>query len=560
MIHVTCTQCGLTISVPPTVQGRWGVCFACGARLLVPHTANGDRELDLQFESGHRISDRYVIEAPIGKGGMGVVYRAQDTLMNERVALKFLDPRIVHTQKGVRLFIQEAQVARRLRHENVVAVHDVGATPEGILYISMEYLQGQSLRAYLRSCRNQRRLVDVRLAVTLTAQILAALDYAHRIVIHRDIKPENVMLLAGEHLKVLDFGLVKVVDEECLFTDKGPDGKPTRMVGTEAYASPEQLRHADVDSRADLYAVGLIFREMLNLRTPLDDFVEVTAVRDDVAPSLLSVLQKAVQIPREDRWQTATEFRSRLLQAFDESYRAVLKPRVEVEPGREVSTDGMVFLEGGSFLMGNNSGPDEAPEFETTVDAFYIDAYPVTNRQFEEFLQATGQAPPKLWGIPDYRGPEQPVIGVTWAAAAAYAAWAGKSLPTEAQWEFAARGKENRKYPWGNQDPDAQKANYRDFLNMPSIVTMHEEGKTPDNVYDLSGNVYEWTADPFLPYDRARREAAAKTGPPKRAVRGGSWHSQADELRCSSRRGLFPESALPTVGFRCVLPVERARQ
>ncbi|MCL4691808.1 MAG: SUMF1/EgtB/PvdO family nonheme iron enzyme [Candidatus Hydrogenedentes bacterium] len=536
------------------------MCFGCGARLLVPHTANGDRELDLQFEPGHRISDRYVIEAPIGKGGMGMVYRAHDTLMNERVALKFLDPRIVHTQKGVKLFIQEAQVARRLRHENVVAVHDVSATPEGILYISMEYLQGQSLRAFLRNCRNQRRLVDVRLAVTLTAQILAALDYAHRIVIHRDIKPENVMLLAGEHLKVLDFGLAKVVDEECLFTDKGPDGKPTRVVGTEAYASPEQLRHAEIDSRADLYSVGLIFRELLNLRTPLDDFVEVTAVGAGVAPYRRGVIAKGGPIPRGDPWQTPGGLRANLLKAFDESYRATLKTRIEVEPGREVSTDGMVFLEGGSFLMGNNGIADEAPEFETTVEPFYIDAYPVTNAQFEEFLRATGRPNPKLWGIPDYRGADQPVIGVTWEDAAAYAAWAGKALPSEAQWEYAARGKENRKYPWGHQEPDAHKANYRDFLNMPSIVSMHEEGKTPDNVYDLAGNVYEWTADLFLPYDTARREAAARTGPPKRAIRGGSWRSKADELRCAARKGLFPESALPTVGFRCVLPIERAQR
>ncbi len=533
------------------------MCFACGARLLVPHTSDGERELDLQFEPGHRISDRYVIEAPVGKGGMGVVYRAHDSLMNERVALKFLDPRIVHTQKGVRLFIQEAQVARRLRHENIVAVHDVSATPDGILYISMEFLQGQSLRAYLRGHRNQRKLVNVRLAVTLTAQVLAALDYAHRIVIHRDMKPENVMLLAGERVKVLDFGLAKVVDEECLFSDKGPDGKSTRVVGTEAYASPEQLRHSEVDSRADLYTVGLLLRELLTLRTPLDEFVEVTAVRDDVSPSLLAVLQKAVQLPREDRWQTAGEFRTQLLKSFEESYRSVLEPNIEVEPGREVSTEGMVFLEGGSFLMGNKSVPDEAPEFEATVEPFFIDAYPVTNAQYEEFLRATGRPSPKLWGIPDYRGADQPVIGVTWEEAAAFAMWSGKQLPTEAQWEYAARGKENRKYPWGNYEPDAHKANYGDFLNMPSIVSMHEEGKTPDNVYDLAGNVHEWTADLYLPYDAVRREAAARTGPPKRVVRGGSWHSPASELRCTARKGLFPESAQPTVGFRCVVPFQR---
>ncbi|MCC6694651.1 MAG: SUMF1/EgtB/PvdO family nonheme iron enzyme [Candidatus Hydrogenedentes bacterium] len=521
---------------------------------MVPHADQNSSEITLDFEPGHRISDRYVIEASVGKGGMGVVYRAHDILMNERVALKFLDPRIVHTQKGVRLFIQEAQVARRLRHENVVAVHDVGASAEGILYISMEFLQGLSLRAHLRNHRTHRKLMDVRLAVALAAQILAALEYAHRNVVHRDIKPENVMLLAGERVKVLDFGLAKVVDEECLFSEPGQDGKTSRVVGTEAYASPEQLRHQEVDPRADLYSVGLIFREMLTLRTPLDDFVEVQDVRDDVSPSLFSVLQKSVQLPREDRWQSASEFRSHLLAAFNESYRAIHQASIHAASGREVSTEGMVFLEGGSFVMGNNSVPDEAPEFEFTVEPFYIDIYPVTNGQYAEFLRETGRPAPRFWGQTEYRGADQPVIGVTWDEAAAYAAWAGKELPTEAQWDFAARGKENRKYPWGNQDADAHRANYGDFLNMPSIVSMHEEGKTPENVYDLAGNVFEWTSDFFLPYDAARRVEAAKSGAPRRTVRGGSWHSPPQELRCSSRKGLFPETAQPTVGFRCVLP------
>src|SRR5690606_27844617 len=121
----------------------------------------------------------------------------------------------------------------------------------------------------------------------------------------------------------------------------------------------------------------------------------------------------------------------------------------------------------------------------------------------------------------------------------AYAAWAGKQLPTEAQWEFAARGKENRRYPWGTQEPDPHKANYGDFLNMPSIVSMHDEGRTKDGLYDMGGNVYEWTTSVFLPYDPVKREAAQQQGvAPQRVVRGGSWHSPPNELRCSFRKGL----------------------
>lgn len=522
---------------------------------MVP-SANGEAaELTLDFEAGRRIADRYVIEAPIGKGGMGVVYRARDVLMNERVALKFLRPGILQSQRGMQLFVHEAQIARRLRHENIVAVHDVSSTPEGIMYLSMEFLHGSSLRALLRHFREQRRLMDVRLAVNFAAQMLAALEYAHKSVVHRDIKPENVMILPGERVKVLDFGLAKVLDEEVQPVEG--ETKPARVVGTEAYAAPEQLRHTGVDLRADLFAVGLILREMLTLRTPIEEQVEIQAVRSDVAPSIINIVNKAIQSPKEDRWQNAADFRTRLWTAFDESYRQAALAQIHADSRREVSTEGMVLLEGGNFIMGNSSLPDEAPEFQFFVEPFYIDIYPVTNRQYAEFLKDTGRAAPKFWGLPQYVGPDQPVIGVTWAEAAAFAAWAGKQLPTEAQWEFAARGRENRKYPWGNTEPDANRANYGDHLNIPSLVMMHDEGSTPEGICDLAGNVYEWTSDFFLPYDPAKREAASQHGPPLRTIRGGSWHSPAAELRCAFRKGLFPESQLTTVGFRCVLPVKR---
>jgi len=137
----------------------------------------------------------------------------------------------------------------------------------------------------------------------------------------------------------------------------------------------------------------------------------------------------------------------------------------------------------------------------------------------------------------------------------AYAEWTGKQLPTEAQWEFAARGKDNRKYPWGNREPDPMLCNYGDMMSMPSIIGMHDEGRTPEGVHDLAGNVYEWTTDYFMPYQPG---AAKPKDPaiPRYAVRGGCWNSTPDELRCAFRKGLFPEERLNTVGFRLVLPAE----
>jgi formylglycine-generating enzyme required for sulfatase activity/tRNA A-37 threonylcarbamoyl transferase component Bud32 len=551
MIQVICAHCGLRILVPPTVQGKRGLCFNCGQHLEVPSATAAARHADLAFEPGDRVAERYVIEEPIGKGGMGMVYRAQDSLIEETVALKFMNPQLLRTEKGVRLFIHEAQIARRLRHENIVAVHDVSWTTEGILYLSMEFAEGQSLRRFLRKQRGDRRLVEVRLMVNVIRQVLAALDYAHRMVIHRDIKPENVMLLSSERVKVLDFGLAKAVHEEVLRRE-APTPDSGRMVGTLAYAAPEQVRMQSVDLRADLYAVGLLMHELLTLRTPLDPPATVPQVRDDVSPSILAVLERALAPEKERRWSSAREFRVALENAFEESYRRRVTLISTTRQG--TSTEGMVYLEGGNFLMGSNEVREEAPETEVHVAPYWMDRFPVTVAQYQKFLEATGRPEPKFWRDPQCNGPSQPVVGVTFADAQAFAAWAGKRLPTEAQWEFAARGQENRKYPWGNFPPDTTLCNFADYLGMPSIVTMHEDGQTPAGIHDLAGNVMEWTVDAFVPYQTQRADPDVAAQAPRRAVRGGGWNSPAEELSCTARRGLFPEAQLPTVGFRCVLP------
>jgi formylglycine-generating enzyme required for sulfatase activity len=489
---------------------------------------------------------------------MGVVYQADDDLLNEIVALKFMRPHLLRTQKGQQLFIQEAQLARRLRHENIVAVHDVSATQEGILYLSMEFLEGRSLRHFLRSHRNSRKLIDVRLAVRVISQTLAALEYAHRTVVHRDVKPENIMLLPGEHVKVLDFGLAKAI-EDLAATPASQDNKPKRPAGTTAYLAPEQKLHRNIDLRADLYTVGLVLREMLNLRTPNDEPRDISLVRDDVAPSLLEIVERAIRPDAEARWQSARDFRRALLQAYEQSYRSAYQVRPSEDGVKAASTEDMVFMEGGSFLMGSNASPSESPEREVEVEPFFIDMFPVTVDQYAQFLKETGHTPPKFWGKHEYSGAQQPVVGVTWEDAAAYASWAGKELPMEAQWEYAARGKENRRYPWGSSEPDSNRANYGDFLSIPSIVTMHEEGATPTGVCDLAGNVYEWTRDWFAPYGQQGRANHPPSGElPRRAVRGGSWESPPTELRCTFRKGLFPETQLATVGFRCVVAVDHA--
>jgi formylglycine-generating enzyme required for sulfatase activity len=202
--------------------------------------------------------------------------------------------------------------------------------------------------------------------------------------------------------------------------------------------------------------------------------------------------------------------------------------------------------------MGSDDIPEESPQHEAFVDPFYMDKYPVTFEEYAAFLEDTSHEKSKFWEDPELNGPRQPVSGITFTDAVAYANWCGKRLPSETQWECAARGKEDRKYPWGSIEPDTTRCNYRDYLGMPSIVTMHDSGQTPDGIFDLSGNVFEWTLDSFIPY-KPKGGPPPQTNEPRRVVRGGSWHSDPLELTTTCRKGLFPETQLTTVGFRCVL-------
>lgn len=554
MIDVICSSCSLTIRVPTSVAGRTGLCFGCGAKIQVPEKSDDAASLTVAFSPGSVIADRYVIDARIGEGGMGVVYRAHDKLVGEELALKFMNPRALKTQRGQSLFIKEAQLARRLRHENIVAVHDVSTTTEGVLYLSMELLKGTSLRDFLRKHRSMKKHLDVRFAIRIILQILSGLTYAHKLVVHRDLKPENVMLLPGDRAKVLDFGLALAIEEDN--GDSESSGKKKKMVGTAVYASPEQRRSHSVDSRSDLYTVGLLLKEVLTLRTPADEQVDIMDARDDVAPSIVAVYNRAVMQEKERRYQTAKEFRDELSAAYKESYVNKAVAEVVTKSGKTVDTQNMVFVDGGSYLIGSSDRQGETPEHEVMVPSFYIDRYPVTIEEYERFIEETGYHAPKFWDDAELNGPRQPVSGVTFADAQAYARWAGKKLPNEAQWESAARGHESRRYPWGNFEVDTTRCNYGDYLGMPSIVTMHDTGQTPNGIFDMAGNVFEWTMDPYLPYSQEGHSEEAIRREPRRVVRGGSWHSDLDDLTCTARKGLFPESQLTTVGFRCVVAAD----
>jgi formylglycine-generating enzyme required for sulfatase activity/predicted Ser/Thr protein kinase len=214
---------------------------------------------------------------------------------------------------------------------------------------------------------------------------------------------------------------------------------------------------------------------------------------------------------------------------------------------------GMVYVPGGSFIMGRDNGDDaERPTHQATVNPFFIDTYEVTNEDYEKFVKGANHRPPAGWKNGSFpAGAERkPVTNVTWDDANDYARWAGKRLPTEEEWEFAARGPEDRLYPWGNDWQDAS-ANANGAGQSMADVGAHN-GTSPFGAYDMVGNAWEWTASNFKAYPGRGLPANLPSGD-LRVIRGGSFESTKDYATTTYRAG-WPARGASTydqTGFRC---------
>jgi formylglycine-generating enzyme required for sulfatase activity len=236
----------------------------------------------------------------------------------------------------------------------------------------------------------------------------------------------------------------------------------------------------------------------------------------------------------------------------------------------------MIRLSGGSFTMGSDTGPmDERPAHRVELRPFHIDVRPVTNAEFARFLdtlsgrvrEPTGRRlyddddtdarihlHGKRWRA-DPGWENQPVIEASWHGARAYCAWRGKRLPSEAEWEFAARGVAGRAYPWGNAEPDTSRAHFARGYSAFADVGTYPAGATPDGVLDLTGNVNQWTSSLALPYPyKANDGREDRTRDGERVTRGGAADTGATTLRATWRgAGVSrnPRAGHHNIGFRC---------
>ncbi len=211
----------------------------------------------------------------------------------------------------------------------------------------------------------------------------------------------------------------------------------------------------------------------------------------------------------------------------------------------------MRLVAAGSFLMGSESGDaDEQPPHRVYVNAFYMDVTEVSCARYAGFLEETGYPAHEMWD-PKIDRPEDPVVGISWHDAAAFAAWAGKRLPTEAEWEKAARGGlKQMRFPWGNEI-DRKKTNYNSFGTAP-VKSYSPNGY---GLYDMAGNVWEWCRDWYGKEYYLIGTSKNPGGPgqgDRKVVRGGAWFCNPDAVRAANRHKNNPDIGSFNIGFRCV--------
>jgi eukaryotic-like serine/threonine-protein kinase len=274
-----------------------------------PRTVEGGKRLETPV--GTFFAGRYKVESTLGSGGMAVVYRAEDDILGRAVALKTLHHRYAKMPSFRRCFRQEARAMASLDHENIVKVYDISQDGE-VPFMVVECVSGRDLGDLLSGRRSG--CLNEQFVRRMATQLLHALSYAHRQgIIHRDIKPSNILLTSGGTVKVADFGIARILEE-----DDVPMGEPGEIVGSARYMSPEQLRGEDATPRSDVYAVGVLLYHCLTGKPPFSGDVKSLArqhmhkdptpprrLNKRITPAMEAVIMKALSKKPRDRYFSA---------------------------------------------------------------------------------------------------------------------------------------------------------------------------------------------------------------------------------------------------------------
>jgi serine/threonine protein kinase len=573
----------------------------------------GKRESDMAELIGQKLG-QYGILSVLGEGGMSTVYRARQASIQRDVAVKVIEAKMTNDTAFLKRFEREAQLIASLSHTHIVKVFDYGQQ-NNVIYLVMELLSGGSLNELLQkgplAPDRVFRLVD---QVTSALDYAHQKGVVHRDLKPQNLmfdESGNVLLtdfglarLVNQTSAMTQTGLTLgtpayMSPEQ--WTHDSVDGRsdiyafgitlfqmitgklpfngdtPYRLMYQHLYDQPPSVLTINPRLPAGL---DLVIMQALakDPDTRFNTAGEMAAAFRAAVTNPVRMQNRAQTGPLQSRPQTGPLPTLALTPAQTGPLPKLIK-RLAIEAGH-VRTDprdiAQVYVPAGQFSMGSTAQPnargDEQPIHDVRISsAFWLDQYAVTNTAYKAFVEDGGYAKSQYWsnngwqwltvngisGPGNYTGfaePQQPRVGVSWYEADAYARWRGGRLPTEAQWEYAARGSQGLIYPWGNVFQDTL-ANVRGTRTKP--VGTYPDGKSWIGAYDLAGNVWEWVADWYDEDYYAQSNGLDPVGPATgstKVLRGGSWSHNQDMARGASRRREAALTRENYIGFRIITP------
>jgi formylglycine-generating enzyme required for sulfatase activity len=482
-----------------------------------------------RLQPGDQLGEgRFQLLEIAGRGGFATVWKAWDEERHALVAVKVLHGLHAEDRTRRERFFRGARKMAELHHPGIVRVIEAELAKSGKHFFVMDYVGGGDLRrAVLGGELPREKVLPVILAVG------EALAFAHeKGVVHRDVKPANI-LLDGDRPKLIDFDLVRAFDTTGGTQTQG-------LLGTVLYSAPEMLGDAkSASAAADIYSLAMTAVFAFHGKDLPPDVwrrPEVFLEQLPCPPALREALGRGISWEPERRPGSVAEFCEELRRAAAAQAVGMAKllgiervvprrsRRAEPAPGEERlhALDGTVLLyvPGGEYTLGAADLTDEErPIHRIVLRPFWIAKYPVTNEQYGRFLVANPRhAKPAYWADKWFNQPHQPVVGVSWEEAQAYCRWSRLRLPSEAQWEAAARGTDGRRYPWGNAAPTLEHANFGGREGGTTGVGSYPQGAGAFGALDQAGNVWEWCEDVWdaAAYRRrdGQRDPVSATGDP----------------------------------------------